>query len=169
MDCSSCSKHAKLETCSICNIPGDLVNKPKFESYKKLCATIAIRKKFKEEKYQGLYARIDNKTPKELEKLCITWDRECYSDFVGSSKVKRAEIRYHKAILGEQPKPGHPSKEDEESLQHGMFRRSSTFPYDKCMCFFCQEVTDEEPMHKEKSRNTQTYRELLLIELTQMP
>ena len=144
-------KIRKVETdfkkCFICQneTAEKLVENPKHGSAGKILQYIRERVKYGEQKYQETNTRIGSITEDLMKSNEAKWHGSCYSDTVHSSLLERAKQKYQQGIS----KKGHITSMSEPCTSQRMFRRSQAQPFNKEVCFFCDDGPQyENPLHK---------------------
>ena len=147
--------------CVLCqdnsSLKGSLVLQPKVESFCRLIETIQERATLQDGDYVQIHKRLEGMSAELLQKEKAVWHRTCYSNATNKDQIRCARVRYDQALSSGShiaKGPGRKRKMPEVCLESSSsstpFTRSSTDPYDKALCFFCQR-TDGQPIYLVRS------------------
>ncbi len=136
---------------------GALVLQPKVESFRRLIETIQERSTLQDADYVQIHKRLDGTSAELLQMKNAVWHRKCYSNLTNKDQIHWARVRYDQALSSGShidKGPGRKRKRSdvcvESSSSSTPFTRSSTEPYDKALCFFCQR-NDGKPIYVVRS------------------
>ena len=149
------AKVARYETkyslCIICqtNTGEGLVEKP--STHDKLLKFIRERASYGDKDYPDVSRHLGNVTSQDLESRSATWHRKCYQDTVHKGMCSRAKERYEqrRAAKGIRQEPS-----SSHSSSSGTLTRSQSTPYNKDLCFFCENgASYKNPLHTVATEN----------------
>lgn len=136
-----------------------MVLQPKVESFSRLIETIQERSTLQDCEYVQIHKRLDGTSAELLQTNNAVWHRKCYSNLTNKDQIHWARVRYDQALSSGshiEKGPGRKRKRSdvcvESSSSSTTFTRSSTQPYDKALCFFCQR-NDGKPSYVVRSDN----------------
>lgn len=153
------------DKCIICQDVkgGTFVKNPVQSSYGKLLEYIAKRAEYGETHHLHLKAQLNDVTASQLHERRAVYHRECYSDTCHKRSLEAAKKRFEKSIqIGRSPSlsqiPGRPSATAKQcqtvnESSSVPFTRSSTAPFTRNMCFFCQQDDPMSRLHKVSTFN----------------
>jgi hypothetical protein len=126
---------ADLNLCIICQEKNDeiLVEKP--TSHEKTLESIKEWSTYGEIKYVRSLNKLSFYSLNDLKEKS-SWHRSCYKNTVHSGMLKRAKERYERQLEG--PNETRRKKSSLAEKESQQVRRSSTIPYNKEVCFFCE-------------------------------
>ena len=121
----------EFKFCLICQKQTDerLIESP--VSHEKLLKSIEERTKYGDSRYSVIWEKLQDKTPQQLVDNKASWHRSCYQDATHTGKLKRAREKYER----EEDGPTSSKRRKEEKI----FTRSKTTPYNRELCFFCEQ------------------------------
>jgi len=138
---------------------GVLVLKPNVESFGRLIETIQERCNIQDSDYVQINKRLDGASAELLQERNAVWHRTCYSNLTNKDHIHWARVRYDQALSSGShidKGPGRKRKKSNVSVESSgsstPFTRSSTEPYNKDLCFFCQS-DDGKPVFCVRSDN----------------
>lgn len=119
-------RELNFKLCIVCQKETDigLVDNP--VSHEKLLKFIRERFEYGDSKFAAIRDLLGDITPQQLVLNNASWHRGCYQEAVHIGKLKRVQERYER------------DGNDEDSKRK-KFTRSQTAPYDKEVCFFCED------------------------------
>ena len=101
-------------------------------SHEKLLKSIEERVQYGDSRYSVIWEQLRDTTPQQLVANTASWHRSCYQEATHAGKLKRVKERYER----EADDPCTSSKRKKEEKK---FTRSQTLPYNKELCFFCEQ------------------------------
>ena len=114
-------------------------------------AAVKERASYGESRYPEIWSSLKVFSFEGLEVKQGTWHRKYYQDASHSGMLKRAKERYERVLAGPND-----SRRKTRNLQEAepinQLTRSKTTPYNKAVCFFC----DDEGCNREKLREVRT-------------
>ena len=136
-----------LSLCLVCQLEKEeeLVENP--SCYEALLETISTRAGYGESKYVEIWAYLKVFNSQELKVKAATWHRKCYQEATHSGMLKRARERYERELAG----PSDKRIKTQQSTPQ--LTRSKNVPYNKDVCFFC----DEAAGYRETLRTVSTH------------
>ena len=144
-----------------------LVIDPSLEVYSKFLSFVHKLGQYGAGDFPAISCRLDRITDAELKAKKASWHRTCYSETCHTGHLEHARIHYEKACEQREShnlkkRCGRPSSmESSPSVQissqagtvNTRFTRSVTNPFNKCLCFFCQENTHGQDIHEVSTFN----------------
>lgn len=129
--------------CIICQHPGEsLIERPTCQE--KLLSAVHERAGYGDSFYPDLSRKLEGLTAEDLINKHVSWHRQCYQSLTSKMNIARARTRFENEISSRSG-----TRKSFEQSSTGVFRRGSTEPYDRDLCFFCQESgTKKYPLHK---------------------
>ena len=148
MDTGPAEKIARYDTnyqqCIICQTETDQDVMMAPTSHEKVLNMIRERAKDGDGHYPEISRRLAKVTHETLKLNSATWHRKCYQDTVHVGMCKRAKERYEKKLAGMQG-----TSSSQSASSGGIFTRSQSAPYNKELCFFCENSGSiRNPLHK---------------------
>jgi len=134
-------KVARLQTdfslCLVCQkkTAETLVAKP--TAHDQLLTCVRDRSTYGDRAYPEIDRRLRPCTAEELAASGASWHRKCYQETVHKGMCQRAKTRYGQKLTARR------GSSASESSVSGTFTRSQSTPFDKNVCFFCNEAATE--------------------------
>lgn len=138
------AKTARLDNnllCIICQTERNdtWVEKPAVSSYQKLLSFIRERALYGDNKFPVMSKRLGDVTWQDLQAEGCSWHRKCYQETVHTQLLNRARERYGKKLI---------SNSEDSQPSSSTFTRSQSSPYNKELCFFCENGAQyNNPLH----------------------
>jgi len=129
---------------------GALVLQTKVESFHHLIETIQEQSTLHDGEYVQIHKQLHETSAELLQTKNAAWHWKCYSNLTNKDQIHLAMVCYGQALssglyIEKGPGPKRKSSDVcvESSSSSTTFTRSSTQPYDKALCFFCQRNDDK--------------------------
>lgn len=121
-----------FKLCLICQKETDerLIENP--VSHEKLLKSIEERIQYGDSQYSVIWNQLRDATPQQLAGNTASWHRSCYQEATHAGKLKRAKARYDR-------EGGGSCTSSKRKKEEKKFTRSQTSPYNKELCFFCEQ------------------------------
>lgn len=109
-------------------------------SHERLLQFVEERSGYGDPQYSAIWSQLQGYTPHELALQDATWHRTCYQDATHAGKLKRAKDKFEKE--------DGPTRSKRTKEETGKLTRSKTCPYNKDVCFFCDQAASHgDPLH----------------------
>ena len=161
--CQKQRTETNVNLCMLCQEKGEhLVSGPATDSYSKVLESVKCRAELGDGDYPAVYQRLCDATTETLIDSKASWHRGCYQECTSKVKIDRARKRYDQALKAKdstilargksRPSLEVPSTSRDRSSDSpseiSRLTRSSSDPFNRNLCFFCQTTDRTEQLHE---------------------
>ena len=109
-------------------------------SHDRLLKFVEERNRYGDSHFSAIWCNLQDYTAQQLALCSATWHRTCYQEATHAGKLKRAKDKFESE---DGPTSSKRKKDETKKLT-----RSQTCPYNKEVCFFCEQAAgNQDPLH----------------------